>query len=131
VPKTVWSQRYQHINDFEKTLFESNVTILKFFLHISKEEQKKRLMKRLKNPKKHWKMNPQDIEERKLWDEYMRAYEDAIGKCNAPHAPWFVIPANKKWFRNLAISEIIIHALEALHMEFPKPKYDLSKIVIE
>ena len=119
-----------NINSFEEILGENGVKILKFFLHITKDEQKKRLTERLLVPEKNWKVNPSDFDERKYWDDYM-AYEDALSRCSTEWAPWFVIPANKKWFRNLAISAIIVEALEKLEMEFPPPSPDLSKIVIQ
>lgn len=119
VPKKVWSRRYEQINDFEQMLFENGVTIVKFFLHISKDEQKKRLEARLNDAAKHWKVNPQDLEERKYWDDYMAAYEDVLSKCSAPHAPWYVVPANKKWFRNVVISQVLIETMEALDMKYP------------
>jgi PPK2 family polyphosphate:nucleotide phosphotransferase len=131
VPKAVWSKRFGQINDFESELAANGVTILKFFLHISKEEQKKRFEARLSDPSKLWKASEADFTERRFWDDYTRAFEDALGKCSAPHAPWYVIPANKKWFRNLAVSQIIVEALERLQMKYPKAQIDPSKIVIE
>lgn len=130
VPRKVWRGRYQQINDFEGMLASSGVTIVKFFLHISKDEQKRRLEARLRDPQKRWKFNPRDLDERKLWDDYMKAYEDALTRCSSPHAPWFVIPANHKWFRNLAVSQILVETLEGLKMRFPKPAADLSGVVI-
>jgi len=130
VPQKIWSKRYKQINDFEQILATSNVKILKFFLHISKKEQKQRFQKRLDNPNKNWKMNPKDLEERKLWDKYTEAYEAVFNKCSTKYAPWFIIPSNKKWFRNLVISQIIVETLEKLDMEFPKPDFDPKKIVI-
>jgi PPK2 family polyphosphate:nucleotide phosphotransferase len=131
-PKEVWSKRYQHINDFEHLLADdSSMKILKFFLHISKDEQKKRFEQRLTDPRKMWKVSPADFEERKHWDEYMSAYEDALSKCSVEWAPWYVIPANKKWFRNLAVSRIVVEALESLKMKYPKIEFDPAKIVIE
>jgi PPK2 family polyphosphate:nucleotide phosphotransferase len=130
-PRSVWSRRYRAINEFERTLAESGVVILKFFLHISKREQAKRLRARLEDPTKNWKLNPTDFEDRGRWGRYMQAYEAALGRCSTPHAPWFVIPANKKWFRNLAVSEIMVGALERLHMKLPKAKFDPSKIVFK
>jgi PPK2 family polyphosphate:nucleotide phosphotransferase len=130
VPKPVWAARYEHINAFERLLTDSSVTILKFYLHISKEEQKKRLQERVGDPKKQWKVNPVDFEARKRWDDYMAAYEDALSKCSTKWAPWYVIPADKKWFRNLAVSQIIVETLENLKMTYPKADFDPSKIVI-
>ena len=129
-PKSVWSKRYAQINLFEKSLAESGVTILKFFLHVSKAEQKVRLVERLTDPKKNWKVNPADFEERKRWDDYMAAYADALRKCSTPWAPWFVIPSDHKWFRNLAVSQIIADTLKSMKMRFPKPAFDLSKIKV-
>jgi len=131
VPKAVWSKRYRQINLFEKGLAENGVTILKFFLHISKDEQKKRFQSRLDSPDKNWKVNPSDFEERKLWDDYTEAYETVLRRCSTKHAPWFIIPANKKWFRNLAVSQIIVETLEGLDMKFPPPVCDVSKLVLE
>lgn len=131
VPKSVWSKRYRQINDFEAMLAENGVHILKFFLHISKDEQRERLQARLKDKTKNWKFNPGDLEERKLWKDYQRAYEDALSRCSSKHAPWFVVPANKKWFRNLAVSQIIVETLEKLDMKFPKPAFDLSRVVVK
>ena len=131
VPKSVWSRRYAQIKAFESLLTAANVRILKFFLHISKDEQLKRLKKRIDDPAKHWKINPQDFEERKLWDDYVGAYEDALSKCSTREAPWFVIPADKKWFRNLAVSQIIVETLEGLDMKFPKAECDISQLEVE
>jgi PPK2 family polyphosphate:nucleotide phosphotransferase len=131
VPKWIWSKRYDQINAFEKLLSENNVKILKFFLHISKEKQKEKFIERLEDPKEHWKFNPEDLEKRKLWGEYMEAYEDILERCSTPWAPWFVIPSDKKWFRNLAVSQILVKALEGLNMKFPVSPFDLSKIKID
>jgi PPK2 family polyphosphate:nucleotide phosphotransferase len=130
VPESVWSKRYEQINMFEQILAENNVAILKFFLNISKEEQKQRFQARLEMPEKHWKVRPEDFEERKHWDKYMRAYEDVLSTCSTEWAPWFVIPANKKWYRNVIVSEIIIETLESLNMQFPPPPCDISKVTI-
>jgi len=131
VPEAVWKARYEQINNFEKLLADGGVTILKFFLHISKEEQKERFEKRLADKSKNWKFNPGDVKEREHWDEYMAAYEDAIKKCNKPWAPWHVVPANKKWYRNLAISERIVAALESLDMQYPPAPEGIEEVVIE
>ena len=131
VPKSVWSKRYAHINDFERMLADSGVKILKFFLHISKDEQKRRFEQRLADPNKRWKVSPADFAERKLWDQYMIAFEAALSKCSFDWAPWYVIPANKKWFRNCAVSQIIVEALESLDMEYPKIAFDPAHIVIK
>jgi PPK2 family polyphosphate:nucleotide phosphotransferase len=131
VPKKVWQRRFDRINEFERLLTGSGTCVLKFFLHISHEEQLKRLRERLKDPSKHWKANPQDFEEREYWDEYQKAYEDVLSRCSTPDAPWYVIPANRKWFRNLAVSEIVVEAMEGLKMKFPKPAFDVTKIKVE
>jgi PPK2 family polyphosphate:nucleotide phosphotransferase len=131
VPKQAWSKRYEQINAFEKILAENGVTILKFFLHISKDEQKKRLQERLDDPSKHWKVSSADFEERKFWDDYTKAYEDALSRCSTPWAPWYIIPANRKWFRNLAVADILVSTLEDMDMQFPKSKLDLSKFVLD
>lgn len=131
VPQTVWEKRYDQINAFEEMLAESGVHIVKFFLYIDKDEQKQRFEERLEDPSKNWKFSPGDVEERKHWDNYMRAFEDAIGKCSKPHAPWYVIPANKKWFRNLAVSEILVDTFENMNLVIPKPMPGLSKIEFE
>jgi PPK2 family polyphosphate:nucleotide phosphotransferase len=131
VPKSVWSRRYSQINAFERILAENNVNIIKFFLHISKDEQERRFQQRLDDPTKNWKLEPADFEERKYWDEYMEAFEVALSRCSTSWAPWFIIPADRKWFRNLAVSQIIVEALEDLKMKFPKPKIDPSKIHLE
>ncbi len=130
VPKKVWSRRFDQINRFERMLAEEGVTILKFYLHIDKEEQKARLQARLDEPQKLWKFKPGDLKERDLWDQYTQAYEDVLNKTSTPWAPWYVIPANKKWYRNLAIARIMIEALENLKMEFPKPDFDPKTIEI-
>lgn len=128
VDKKVWSKRYAQINDFEKLLAENNTHILKFFLHISKDEQLERLQARIDEPAKNWKINPQDFEERKYWADYVRAYEEALSRCSTSHTPWFVIPANKKWYRNYAVSQIVADALSAMKMAYPKPDVDVSTL---
>jgi polyphosphate kinase 2 (PPK2 family) len=127
-PKDVWSDRYDQINDFEKMLSKNRVVILKFFLHISKEEQLRRLKQRVEDPRKNWKLSPSDFPERKFWDDYTDAYEDALSKCSTRRAPWYVIPADKKWFRNLAVSEIMIDALTDLKLKYPPPKFDVKQL---
>ncbi|QJW94663.1 polyphosphate kinase 2 family protein [Frigoriglobus tundricola] len=128
VPKPVWSGRYDQINAFEKQLVEGNTHILKFYLHISKEEQLRRFRERLDEPAKQWKISASDYTERKFWDDYMAAYEDALSRCSTEHAPWFVIPSDHKWFRNLAIARIVVEHLEGLDMKFPPPAVDLERI---
>jgi PPK2 family polyphosphate:nucleotide phosphotransferase len=131
VSKSVWSRRYDQINLFEKNLSENNVRIIKFFLHISKEEQKKRFLDRLGDKTKNWKLSPADTAEREYWNDYMRAYEDVLTRCSTPWAPWYVIPANHKWFRNLVVSQVIVDTLEEMKLKIPPPKFDLSKIKIK
>jgi PPK2 family polyphosphate:nucleotide phosphotransferase len=130
VPKEVWSKRFDHINNFEKMLADEGTTILKFFLHISKDEQKKRLQARLDNKQKLWKFNIGDLAERKLWDDYMNAFEDAIEKTSTKHAPWYVVPSDRKWFRNWVISDTIVRALKDMDLKFPKPEDNLDKVKI-
>ncbi len=129
VPKDVWSARYDQINDFERMLTENGTTILKFFLHIDKEEQRQRLEERIQDPKKRWKFQHGDIEERKLWGDYIRAYEAVLSKTSTEWAPWYLIPANHKWYRNYVVGAIVSEALETLGMRFPEP--DLSDEVVE
>ncbi len=129
-PRKVWSARYDQINAFERLLAESGTTIVKFYLHIDKDEQKKRLQERLDRPEKRWKFNKGDLEERKLWPSYQKAYEDVLSKTSTAWAPWYVIPANRKWVRNILISNILIDTLEKLDMKFPEPE-DLEGVVIE
>lgn len=128
VPKDVWSRRYERINEFEKNLVEHDAHILKFYLHISRDEQLKRFKERLDDPSKHWKISEADYKEREFWGDYMSAYEDALSRCSTVHAPWFIIPANHKWFRNLAIARIMAEHLESLKMKYPKPASDIARI---
>jgi PPK2 family polyphosphate:nucleotide phosphotransferase len=128
VPKSVWSRRYEQINAFEKALVENDTHILKFYLHISKEEQLARFKQRLDDPTKQWKISESDYKERGFWEDYMAAYEDAFSGCSTVYAPWFVIPANYKWFRNLAVARIIVEHLEGLNMKYPKPTVDIEHI---
>jgi PPK2 family polyphosphate:nucleotide phosphotransferase len=130
-PKAVWSERYDQINDFEAMLTENGTTILKCFLHISKDEQRTRLQERLKDPEKNWKFQPGDLAVRKQWDDYQAAYEDALTKCSTPHAPWHIIPANNKWFRNLAVSELLVQTLEAMDCKLPKASPEVLKLKVE
>ncbi|MBN1565529.1 MAG: polyphosphate kinase 2 family protein [Anaerolineae bacterium] len=130
VPPEVWKVRYDHINNFERLLADSGVTILKFFLHISKNEQKERFAARLNEPDKNWKFSRGDLKVREKWDQYMAAYEDALTRCNTGYAPWHIVPANRKWYRNLVISNTIIETLESLDMQYPAPEPDLDQIVI-
>ncbi|NMB54869.1 MAG: polyphosphate kinase 2 family protein [Leptolinea sp.] len=126
VPREVWKKRYQQINDFERQLSEEGTTILKFFLNISLEEQKQRFLERLEMPQKRWKFNPGDLAERKLWPEYMKAFEEAIQKTSTKWAPWYVVPANRNWYRNLVVSSVIVDTLKAMKMEYPNPAIDVE-----
>ena len=128
VPEAVWSRRYDQINAFEEELNESNTHVLKFYLHISKHEQLTRFKERLEDPTKQWKISESDYKERTFWDDYMAAYEDVLSRCSTKHAPWFVIPSDHKWFRNLAIARIVVEYLEGLEMKFPAPSVDLEQI---
>ncbi len=130
VPKEVWGQRYEQINQFEKHLADNGVTILKFFMHISKDEQKRRLQDRIDVPEKRWKFSMGDLKERELWDDYMTAYEDALRLTSTDWAPWYVIPANKNWYRNLAVGRIIVETLQGFDMKYPQPPEKLDGIVI-
>jgi PPK2 family polyphosphate:nucleotide phosphotransferase len=120
VPPDVWERRYDEINHFEKILTESGVHIVKFFLHISDGEQKKRFEARMEDPSKNWKISPSDFKEREYWNQYQDAYQDAIAKCSTKYAPWYVIPSDHKWFRNFAVGEILIQTLESFKMHYPK-----------
>jgi PPK2 family polyphosphate:nucleotide phosphotransferase len=130
-PKEVWKRRFAQINAFEELLAENGVTVLKFFLHISKDEQKKRFQERLDDPAHQWKLSPADFAERKFWDQYVEAYEEALTKCSTASAPWYIIPADHKWFRNLAISRIVAQTLEGFRMKFPKPAFDISQFKVK
>ena len=120
VPEKIWKQRYRQINDFEQYLTETGTTILKFYLHISQEEQKKRFTDRLKDPDKLWKFSAEDIVKRSQWNDYMAAFEEALERCTTEHAPWHVIPADQKWYRNLAIARIIVKTLQDMKLHLPK-----------
>jgi PPK2 family polyphosphate:nucleotide phosphotransferase len=119
VPREIWKARYGEINAFEKILTENNVCILKFFLHMSSEEQEKRFKARLSDPRKNWKASAADFTERKFWDDYQDAYQAAISKCTTKEAPWYVIPSDHKWFRNYAVAEVVIRSLESFKMRYP------------
>jgi PPK2 family polyphosphate:nucleotide phosphotransferase len=128
VPKSVWSRRYEQINGFEKELIAHGTHILKFFLHISPQEQLKRFEQRLDDPEKQWKIEESDYKERACWDKYVDAYEEAIARTSTAHAPWFIISANHKWFRNLAVARIVVEHLESLKMKYPAPTVDVDHI---
>lgn len=128
VPEEEWESRYDKINAFEKTLSDSGTHILKFFLHISKDEQLERFRERVENPAKHWKFNEEDLVAREKWDEYQEAYEDALSKCSTDDAPWQIIPADKKWFRDYAVSEAVVTYLEGLNIKYPAPAFDVAAV---
>jgi PPK2 family polyphosphate:nucleotide phosphotransferase len=131
VDKETWKARYDQINHFERQLTASGTTILKFFLHISRDEQKRRLQARLDTPEKNWKFSEHDLATRAKWPQYMDAYEDAITRCSTEYAPWHIVPADRKWVRNLVISRVIVETLEGLNMHWPRPRLDLGAIRIE
>src|SRR5881409_3146049 len=129
VPEKVWSKRYDQINDFEQLIVtENNTTILKFFLYISKQEQLDRFKKRLDDPTRQWKISESDYKERGYWEDYIKAFEDVLTKTSTDHAPWFIIPSNHKWFRDLSISQIITRTMEEMNMQLPKPTVNLAEI---
>lgn len=129
-PESIWSKRYRHINDFEQMLVDEDTVILKFFLHIDRETQKQRLQDRLDTPGKNWKFDRSDLIARSKWDAYEKAYEDVFSKTSQPHAPWYLIPSNKKWARNLLVARIVIACLEDLHLSYPQVDYDPKDIII-
>ncbi len=131
VPKNVWSLRYDQINEFERLLTESGTTVVKFFLHISKDEQKARLEERRDTPEKRWKFSLGDLEERKLWDDYQAAYQDALRKTSTDYAPWYVVPANAKWYRNWVVANVLIKTFESLDMKYPPAPKGAETAIIE
>ncbi|MEO1836265.1 MAG: PPK2 family polyphosphate kinase [Akkermansiaceae bacterium] len=126
-----WKRRYQHVLDFERMLAEEGTVMVKIFLHISKDEQKKRLQARLENPEKYWKFNPDDLKDRKQWKQFMSAYEELIERTSTAHAPWYVIPSDRKWYRNLCVARIMVDTLKELKMSYPIPDWDPKEIVID
>jgi len=128
VPKEVWSKRYERINEFEKNLAQSGTRIVKFFLHISKEEQLRRFEQRLTDPQKQWKISEADYAERACWDDYVHAYEDALERCSTERAPWYVIPADHKWFRNFAVARIVADTLDEMDIRIPPPSVDIAEM---
>ena len=127
VPESVWRPRFEQINQFERILSESGVTILKFFLHVSREEQRRRLLARLEDPTKFWKFSPDDIRERELWDAYTEAYEEALARTSVPTAPWYLVPADKKWLRDLLVAQVVAETLERLDPKYPGPPPGLEE----
>jgi len=131
VPKEVWKARYKQINEFERMLTETGTTVIKFFLHISKKEQAKRLKARIEDKKKNWKFSSADLAERKLWSEYQDAYEDALRECSTEWAPWTVVPADVKWARDEMVARVMVETLETLDLRYPKPQKDLDLVVVK
>ena len=131
MPEKTWRRRYRHITEFERMLADEGTLILKFVLHISKDEQKKRLEQRLTQKNKNWKWEPADLRDRSHWDQFWRAYEEAIERTSTDEAPWYLVPADKKWWRDYVISETLVSAMEGLKMEYPRPKVDVSAIKID
>ena len=131
VPRSEWKTRYERINMFEHLLVESGTTIVKIFLHISKEEQRKRLQSRIDDSRKNWKFNQDDLSERRFWHAYQQAYDEALTRCNTKDGPWYIVPANKKWYRNLIVSRILRKTLEKLNPQFPPPQPGIEGIVVK
>lgn len=129
-PPGIFQARYEHINAFERLLANEGTVVLKFFLHISKDYQKKRLQRRLERPDKHWKFTPSDLNDRKHWDHYMQSYSEAIEHCSTSHAPWYIVPGERRWYRDLIVLQAIVSALESLQMSYPKADFDASTIEI-
>lgn len=130
-PESVWRKRYRHINDFEQLLVDEDTIILKLFLHIDKETQRERLQNRLDTPMKNWKFDPSDLVAREKWDQYQAAYEEVFEKTALPHAPWYLIPSNKKWARNLLVARLVVACLDDLQLSYPKVDFDPSAIEID
>jgi PPK2 family polyphosphate:nucleotide phosphotransferase len=130
-PEPLWRQRYEHINSFEKLLADEGTLVVKFFLHISNDYQRQRLKRRLRRPDKHWKLSPADIAERVHWNDYQAAYAEALSRCSRPWAPWYVVPAERRWFRNLLVAEVLVQTLEALDMQWPEATFDPKTLKIE
>jgi PPK2 family polyphosphate:nucleotide phosphotransferase len=131
VPEATWRKRYLHIRNFEEMLVDEGTTVVKFFLYISKDEQKERLQDRLDEPDKHWKFNVDDLAERKRWDDYLAAYAEAIAATSTAAAPWYIVPADRKWFRNLIVSQVLVNTLEAMDLHYPEPEQALDDVEVE
>lgn len=130
MPPSVWKKRFKHINDFEEMLADEGVTIIKIFLHIDRDTQRERLQSRLDQPNKHWKFEDSDLVARSRWSEYMKAYEEVLFRCNTKHAPWYIVPSNAKWVRNLIVAEILVKQLKSLKMKYPEAIFDPQQITI-
>jgi PPK2 family polyphosphate:nucleotide phosphotransferase len=131
VPKLEWRTRYERINLFEKMAHQGGTTVVKVFLHISKDEQRKRLQSRLDDPQKRWKFSKADLAEREYWNDYQKAYNDALTRCNTEHAPWYIVPADKKWYRNLLVSRILRQTLEKMNPQYPPAEEGLEDLVVK
>ena len=131
VEKSRWEKRFRHIVEFERLLADEGTTIVKFFLHISKDEQRQRLQARIDDPSKHWKFAMADLEERKLWDDYQSAYEDVISNTSTDFAPWYIVPADRKWYRDLVVASVMVDLLERMDLKYPAPVEDLISVVVE
>jgi PPK2 family polyphosphate:nucleotide phosphotransferase len=129
-PKSVWKQRFDHLNDFERLLTDEGTRVVKIFLHISKDEQKRRLQERLDDPEKHWKWESRDLEMRERWDDFMEAYDETLSRTSTEHAPWWIVPANRKWYRDICVARILVDLLEEMKPDYPKVQFDTSKVVI-
>ena len=127
VPESVWSKRYSEINAFEQRLVDEGTVLIKCFLHISADEQKERLLARLEDPTKHWKYNPGDVDERAKWADYQQAYTDALEQCSTQHAPWYVVPSDRKWYRNWAVAQLLVEQLRAMDLEWPVADFDVEQ----
>ena len=127
VPESVWDKRYSEINEFEERLVADGTVLVKCFLHISADEQKERLLARLENPTKHWKYNPGDVDARAQWPDYQQAYADALERCHTGHAPWYVVPSDRKWYRNWAVAQLLLEQLRALNLEWPVADFDVEQ----
>ena len=130
-PESRWRKRYEHINAFEELLHDEGTRVVKCYLHVSKDYQKQRLQRRLDRPDKHWKFNPDDLQERARWGAYQEAFEEAIERCSTAHAPWYIVPAERRWFRDLLVTQIVVDTLEAMAPQYPEPTFDAADIVIE
>ncbi len=130
-PDEVWKKRYRHVMEFERMLADEGTTVVKIYLHISKDEQKERLQSRLDEPSKHWKFNPDDLADRARWGKFMEAYEDLLSQTSTKHAPWYIVPANRKWYRNLCVARIMVDTLDKLDMKYPQPDWDAREMKID
>ena len=130
MPPEVWKRRYDHLNCFEKMLHDEGTSVVKFYLHISKDYQKQRLQRRLDRPDKHWKFNPEDLAELARWDDYQAALEEALSRCSTKDCPWYVVPAERRWFRNLLVAQVMVERLASMKPTYPAVSFDPTKIMI-